>query len=116
MEDAARGAKSVGVLTIGILPGACRRNANAYIDIPIAAGMGHARNVILVQSCDGIISLSGGFGTLMETAMSLLLSVPMVGIGAWKIKRPDSEEIKIPDFEDPEKAAAFLFSEISQKT
>lgn len=116
MEEAARGAKSQGGMTIGILPGACRQDANAYIDIPIVTGMGHARNVILVQSCDGIISLSGSFGTLTETAMSLLLSVPIVGIGAWKIRRPDMEEIKIPDFEDPEKAAAFLFSEISQKT
>ena len=40
MEAACRGAKSAGGLTIGILPGTSRRDANPYVDVPVVTGMG----------------------------------------------------------------------------
>ena len=43
MAAACRGAKSAGGLTIGILPGADSRDANAWVDVPIATGLGEAR-------------------------------------------------------------------------
>ncbi|MEE8518645.1 MAG: DNA-processing protein DprA, partial [Dehalococcoidia bacterium] len=50
MEAVARGAKSAGGTTIGILPGNEPITANDYIDYPIMTGMGYARNVIVVKT------------------------------------------------------------------
>ena len=46
MEAASKGAKEAGGLTIGILPGFDKADANSYIDIPIVTGLSHARNVL----------------------------------------------------------------------
>jgi len=43
MEAACRGAKDAGGLTVGILPGTSRWDANPYVDVPIVTGMGEAR-------------------------------------------------------------------------
>src|SRR6266516_5372909 len=43
MEAAARGAKSAGGTTIGILPGQSRSAANQWIDHAVVTGVGHAR-------------------------------------------------------------------------
>jgi len=40
MEAASKGAKSAGGLTVGILPQDHKRDANAYIDVPIVTGLG----------------------------------------------------------------------------
>ncbi|MGH7790902.1 MAG: hypothetical protein ACREOB_01170, partial [Thermodesulfobacteriota bacterium] len=61
MEAACRGAKSEGGLTIGIIPGLHKSDANAYVDIPIVTGMSHARNVIVVRSSDAIIAIGGSY-------------------------------------------------------
>jgi uncharacterized protein (TIGR00725 family) len=42
MEAAAYGAKQEGGITLGILPGALREEANLWIDIAVVSGMGHA--------------------------------------------------------------------------
>ncbi|MBI5218475.1 MAG: TIGR00725 family protein [Bacteroidia bacterium] len=56
--------------TIGILPDAVTDYANAYVDIPIATGMGIARNSIIINSSDIIIAAGGGAGTLSELAFA----------------------------------------------
>jgi uncharacterized protein (TIGR00725 family) len=43
MEAACRGASEAGGLTIGVLPGNNRREMNAYVQLPIVTGIGHAR-------------------------------------------------------------------------
>jgi len=48
MEAAAQGAKSKGGLTMGILPGYSSQEANPYIDLPIATGLGPLRNSLVV--------------------------------------------------------------------
>src|SRR5438046_4382459 len=45
MVAAARGAKSAGGTTIGILPGEGRADANEWIDHVVVTGIGHARNL-----------------------------------------------------------------------
>ena len=64
MEAACCGAREAGGLAVGILPGE-REQANSCLDIAIATGMGHARNVIIVKSADAIVALSGEMGTLL---------------------------------------------------
>ena len=80
MEAASRGAKEAGGLTVGILPGVSREEANPYVDIPVVTGMSHARNVIVVRSAQSVIAISGEYGTLSEIAIALKLGKPVIGI------------------------------------
>lgn len=92
MEAACRGAKSAGGLTIGILPGRARQDANPYVDIPIVTGMSEARNVIVVGTGQSVIAVSGGYGTLSEIAHALKLGIPVVGLGSWKPSKDGWED------------------------
>lgn len=83
MEDAARGAQSAGGVTIGILPGYDRSDANPYIEVVIATGMGQARNAIIVASSDAIIALEGEGGTLSEIGLAIKLGRPVIALRAW---------------------------------
>lgn len=85
MEAACRGAKRKGGTTIGILPGRETRTANEYVDIAVATGLGEARNVLIVNSADGLVAVSGSYGTLSEIAFALKLGKPIVGISTWDV-------------------------------
>ena len=86
MEFASKGVKEAGGLTIGILPGRSREEANTYIDVPIVTGMGHARNVIIAHSSDSMIAISGEHGTLSEIAIGLKLQKTIIGLNTWDIE------------------------------
>ena len=66
MAAAARGAKSAGGTTIGILPGESRAEANEWIDHAVVTGIGHARNLAVAASGDAVIVVGGSWGTLAE--------------------------------------------------
>lgn len=85
MEAACKGARDEGGLTVGIIPGASRFEANPYVDIPIVTDMGHARNIIVVRSSGAIIAIGGRYGTLSEVAFALKLGVPVVGFDTWEV-------------------------------
>jgi len=95
MEAVSEGAKEAGGITIGILPGE-KETHNPYVDIPIATGMGHARNVILVRSADVVIALYGLYGTLSEIALALKMERKVIDLGgsnfAGTIKAQTPEE------------------------
>jgi uncharacterized protein (TIGR00725 family) len=78
MTDAARGAKEIGGITLGILPGPKTSEANEFIDFPIATNMGAARNSIIVHTADVLIAIGGGYGTLSEIALALKLGKGVV--------------------------------------
>ena len=78
MAAAARGAKSAGGTTIGILPGESRAEANEWIDHVIATGIGHARNLAVVASGDAVIAVGGRWGTLAEIGFARTLGRPVV--------------------------------------
>jgi len=73
MAAAARGAKSAGGTTIGILPGETRGDANEWIDHVVVTGIGHARNLAVVASGDAVIAVGGRYGTLAEIGFALTL-------------------------------------------
>lgn len=83
MEAAARGASEAGGLTVGILPGSSAAEANAFIQVPVATGMGEARNLVLIRSVDAVIAIGRGYGTLSEIAFSLRLGKPTALIESW---------------------------------
>lgn len=87
MEAAARGAKLEGGMTVGILPGTCREDASPWIDIAILSGMGHARNVLIAQSSDALIAVSGEYGTLSEIALGMKMGKPVLVLDCiWDIE------------------------------
>ena len=73
MAAAARGAKSAGGTTIGILPGESRADANEWNDHVVVTGIGHARNLAVVASGDAVIVVGGRYGTLAEIGFALVL-------------------------------------------
>lgn len=90
MEAACKGASAAGGLTIGVLPGPDRAAANPYVQIPIVTNMGQARNVIIVDSADAVIAISGEYGTLSEIALALKVGTPVVGLNTWEVGKPGS--------------------------
>ena len=85
MRAACQGAKEEGGLTVGILPGVVRGEANPYVDVPVVTGLGEARNAIVVRTADTVIAVSGGYGTLSEIGLALKMGRPVVGLGTWDL-------------------------------
>ena len=50
MEAACRGARSRGGLTVGLLPGADREDANGWVVLALPTGLGEARNALIVRA------------------------------------------------------------------
>ncbi len=71
MNEALKGAKSVGGLTIGILKDDHVNNMSQYIDIPIVTGLGSARNNINVLTSSIVVACGIGIGTASEVALAL---------------------------------------------
>ena len=78
MAAAARGAKSAGGTTIGILPGETRADASEWIDHVVVTGIGHARNLAVVASGEAVIAVGGRWGTLAEIGFARTLGRPVV--------------------------------------
>jgi uncharacterized protein (TIGR00725 family) len=90
MAAAARGAKSAGGTTIGILPGESRSTANEWIDHAVVTGLGHARNFAVAASGDGVIAVGGSWGTLSEIAFAMRLDRPVVILEpGWQLEGVD---------------------------
>lgn len=83
MEAAARGAREAGGLVVGVLPDLS--DGNPYLSVRIRTGMGHARNVILVQSADAVVAVGGEFGTLSELAIALKEGVAVTCYRSWDL-------------------------------
>lgn len=71
MEAACRGHASAGGLPIGILPDEEWQAANPFVGVPIATGIGPARNAIIARACLVLVAVGGGVGTLSEMALGL---------------------------------------------
>ena len=104
MEAACQGAKAQGGITIGILPGTDRREANRYVDIPVVTGLGDARNAVIVRSADAVIAVSGGYGTLSEIGLALKMGRPVVGLGTWELSKQGRPVVAIIRADTPVQA------------
>lgn len=89
---ACRGAKKAGGMTLGITYG---RGFDIFekdnVDAVVVTGLerGGGREMALVFSCDAIITISGGSGTLTEIAIAYQANIPvvsLVGSGGWSDK------------------------------
>lgn len=85
MEAACRGAAGAGGMTVGILPGSDPASANPAVQLAIPTGMGHARNVIIVQSASVVIAVGGLYGTLSEIALARACGRQVIGLHTWEL-------------------------------
>ncbi|XLQ19706.1 MAG: TIGR00725 family protein [Candidatus Moraniibacteriota bacterium] len=93
---AARGAKKENGLTVGITYGKGKDvwDKEGNTDVIICSGLerGGGREFVLVNSCDGLIAVSGGSGTMNEMLVAYQLNIPVVvvrGTGGWADKMAD---------------------------
>ena len=107
MAAAARGAKSAGGTTIGILPGTDRRDANEWIDYVVATGLGHARNAVVAASGDAVVAVGGRYGTLTEIGFALILGRPVV------IVEPGLDVDGVPRAETPAEAVDLVLAALA---
>lgn len=81
MEAAARGCHAGGGVSIGLLPGTDPWEANAFVTLPLATGLGEARNALVVRAGEAVISVGGSWGTLSEIAFAKRFGRPIVRAG-----------------------------------
>lgn len=86
MKAASRGCKKAGGLTIGLLPGKEKADANPFIDIALPTTIGFARNAMVACSADIIIALPGSHGTSSEISYGLVYKRPVIDLGGWGVK------------------------------
>lgn len=86
MEAACRGAREEGGLVVGIVPGSSPAEANPWVDVPIATGLGYTRNPLVVMNADAVIAVDGEYGTLSEIAYGKIHGKKVVGLGTWEVK------------------------------
>lgn len=113
MAAACRGAHEEGGLTVGILPGADRSEANPFVDVAIPTGLGEARNALVIRAADAVVAIAGSYGTLSEIALALVAGTPVVGLGTWELGRGGEPDDGIVRVEDPE-AAVTLALELAR--
>ena len=89
MEEACKGVKSEGELTIDVLPGESRQAANPYVQISVVTGFGYARNLAVVKSAQAVIAIGGSYGTLSEISYELQSGIPVIGLNTWSLSRND---------------------------
>jgi uncharacterized protein (TIGR00725 family) len=106
MAAAARGARSAGGTTIGILPGEDRTAANEWIDHVVVTGIGHARNLAVVGSGDAVIAVGGRWGTLAEIGFARVLGRYVV------ILEPGWEIEDVPRAATPAEAVALALAAV----
>lgn len=90
---AARGAKRKGGITVGVTYGKGMdiwdKEGNTDVIVVTGIERGGGREFVLVNSCDAIIAISGGSGTLTEIAIAYQSDIPMIaltGVGGWSEK------------------------------
>lgn len=76
MEAASRGCAAAGGLMIGILPSDDWREANDHVSVPVATGIGEARNAVIATAGFALIACGGredpvSYGTISEMAFGL---------------------------------------------
>ncbi len=86
MRAASRGAAGAGGLTIGILPGTDPDEANEFVRIPIATGLGVVRNLVVVTAADAVLAVGGRHGTLSEIGLALRQGRHVVALASWRVE------------------------------
>jgi uncharacterized protein (TIGR00725 family) len=85
MEAAALGASGAGGRVLGVLPGRDRADANPYVTMVVATGLGELRNGLVVRTSDAVVAVGGSWGTLSEVALARRLDLPVFSLRGWSV-------------------------------
>ncbi|MBL4542470.1 MAG: hypothetical protein JKP98_09430 [Rhodobacteraceae bacterium] len=80
MAAVCKGARSAGGLTVGILPDAGWRAANPYVALPVATGLGEARNAVIARAALVLVAIGNSHGTMTEIAYGLHFGRRVIGL------------------------------------
>lgn len=80
MESTCEGVAAEGGIAVGLLPDEHWDAANRFVTIPIATGIGVARNAIIARAAGCLIAIGGGHGTLSEMAFGLQFERPVIAL------------------------------------
>lgn len=80
MEAVCRGVASADGISIGLLPETEAGQANPYVTVPIATGIGEARNVLVARAGFCLVAIGDSYGTLSEVALGLQFGRPVLGL------------------------------------
>lgn len=110
MEAAARGCAGAGGSTVGILPGVRGEDANPWIELPVATGMGEARNALVVRAGEAVVAVGGSWGTLSEIALARKMGREVCLLGP-----PAIEGLELPRFAVAEDAAEWALERARER-
>ena len=111
MAAAARGARTAGGASIGLLPGEDPDDASDEVTVAIPTGLGEMRNALIARACAGMVAIGGGYGTLSEVALALRLSRPVAGLGTWELRSPGPIQGMLRRCEEPTEAVTWVLAE-----
>jgi uncharacterized protein (TIGR00725 family) len=80
MQAVCEGVARVGGLSIGLLPDAEPAGANRFVGVPIATGIGEARNALIARAAFCLIAIGDSFGTLSEVALGRQFGKLVIGL------------------------------------
>ena len=107
MEAASLGCREGGGVTVGFLPGPDPWAANPWVLLPLATGMGEARNALVVRAGEVAVAVGGAWGTLSEIALARKMGrdVAVLGECRW--------DVPLPRMKTAEEAAAWALDLIA---
>jgi uncharacterized protein (TIGR00725 family) len=80
MEAVCRGVAAAGGTSLGLLPDDSWDAANTHVTIPVATGLGVARNAVIARAALCAVAVGGGYGTISEAAFCLQFSRSVFGL------------------------------------
>jgi uncharacterized protein (TIGR00725 family) len=93
---------------VGLLPGDDPAEANEWVDVAVATGLGQGRNLLVVRNAHVVVAVGGSWGTLAEVALARRLGIPVVSLRGWTVEGPASGDgvIAVRTAEEAVRAAA----------
>ncbi len=110
MKASCKGAKEAGGMTIGLLPGIHKHDANEYIDVALPTTIGFARNACVAASADIIIALPGSHGTSSEISYGMVYKRPIIDLGGWN----RDGMIQVQDLTDVKRKITEMIEQLSK--
>ena len=80
MEAVCRGVAGAGGCAVGLLPDDSWNAANPYVTVPLATGLGVARNAVIARAAVCLVAVGGGYGTTSEMAFALQFARPVFAL------------------------------------
>lgn len=80
MEGVCRGVQVNAGVAVGLLPGSTAEEANPFLTVAIATGIGEARNALIARAGFCMLVVGDSYGTLSEVALGLQFGKPVFGL------------------------------------